>query len=77
MLTLWVISFNPPHIAAWSWCSILSMALISHVSSGRLLGLCTGHSPAACSLPFAMGCPIRGKLALGPGVGDSSHNVTA
>ena len=55
--------------------SILSMALMSHVSSKRLLALDVGCSSVAHSLPLTEGCPVSGSLAFSLGVRDSSLNI--
>ena len=75
LFTLQDIGSRLLHIVAWSQHSILSMALLSHVSSKHLSALDTGCSSVACSLPFAEGCPTCGNVVLGPGIGDSSLDI--
>ena len=52
------------------------MALSSHVSLKRLSALNAGCSFTACSLFFAKGCPACKNVALGPGIRDSSLDIT-
>ena len=64
------------HIITWSLHSILSMALSSHVLSKHLSALDAGCSSVAHSLPFSEGCPTCGNVTRGPGIGESSLNIT-